>query len=376
MAIDADLAWLLHAAFANAFVDPVPADDVRALHLARSTQLSGRIAKRLERWRGAPELTGLGAELDGDYYTNIAMEGLLTQALERIAGLADRRGVPIVALKFAGLRRAGVVTPGTRVASDIDLLLPKLEAKAFWQALLDVGFRRTQTHEYAHQLEALVDPYGAIVDLHVHVPYVSVEKRGFASAEQLMLHGLVRRSSGALFVLQPALLAAHAIAHALLQNRATPQTYSPLRMVSDIMDLRRVQADVVSAAASYLAPELRATCNALERLCVALSNGTFTGVGFDGTREQALLWHCLAARLDFEYSEELRAAGLMNKLRDGSSASEILRYVGDLIYPAEPALDALYGPAAGRLARVRRRLWRPVDLVARAARRWGRAHSR
>jgi hypothetical protein len=371
--VDDDLAWLLRAAFADALTGPPPSDPVRALQLARDTELSGRIAKRLGGWHGASELDTLARGLEEDYYANVAKEALLTQARERIIALAATLGVPIIFAKFAGLRLAGVVRPGTRMASDLDVLLPEAEANKFWHALLDAGFQRTRTHGYAHQLEALVDEHGAFVDLHVHLPGVIVEKGGFATADQLIARGLVSRLSGSILVPCHAILVAHAIAHALLQNRATPQTYSPLRMVADLVDLRRVEPDVVSLARNYLTPELGGVCVALNRLCVALTEGVFAGVGFDGTREQTLLWHCLAARVDHDYSERLRAGGLADKLRDGSSPLEIARYVADLVYPSEPALDLLYGPAMGRIARIRRRLLRPVDLIVRATRRWARS---
>jgi hypothetical protein len=371
--VDADLAWLLRAAFADTVTAPSPSDPVRALRLARDTELSGRIAKRLEAWRGTSQLGALGLELDTDYHANVAMEALLTQARQRVTQVAGRLGVPLIAAKFAGLRLTGVVAPGTRVVADLDLLLPKADAKRFWQALLDAGFERTHTHGYAHQLEALVDPYGAAVDLHVHLPGVIVKTGGFATADQLISRRLVTRTADSILVPGLPLLAAHAIAHALQQNRATPQTYSPLRMIADIIDLRRAHPDVVSLAANYLAPELRPACEVLERLCVSVSKGIVSGAGFDGTSEQTLLWHCIAARIDHGYSERLRAGGLADKLRDGSSMLEIARYVADLFYPSEPALEALYGPAIGRFARVRRRLFRPVDLTMRAARRWARS---
>jgi hypothetical protein len=371
--IDADLAWLLRSAFAETLSEPYPVDAARALHLARTTQLSGRVARRLEAWRGTPELAVLGPELDADYYANVAKEVLLVQAQDKIAALGERLGVPIIALKFAGLRLARVITPGTRAVADLDLLLPEPSARSFWLALLEAGFVRTNTREYSHQLEALSDPFGATIDLHVHVPGVLLEERGFATADQLLTRGLVRRTSGSLLVPSPALLCAHAIAHALLQNRSTPQTYSPLRMVADVMDLRRVQPDVVSLAANHLARELRVTCEVLERLCASLSIGVFSGPGFDGAREQTLLWHCVAARLDFDYSERLRAAGLTNRIRDGASVREIARYIATLLYPGEAELEVLYGPAVGHFARMRRRLRRPVDLVVRAARRQARS---
>ena len=247
---------------------------------------------------------------------------------------------------------------------------PRHAQRDFWRCpARPAGFLRTNTHEYPHQLEALIDPYGAVIDLHIHLPGVIVERGGFATADQLIAHGLAATMRAGILAPSVGVLAAHAIVHALVQNRSTPQTYSPLRMLSDVMDLRRTDPHVVYKAADYLAPELGATCETLERLCASLAKGAFDVPSFDGTGEQTLLWHCLAARLDFDYAERLRAAGLANKFRDGSSATEIARYMADLLYPAESALDFLYGPAIGTFGRVRRRLLRPLDLAVRAVRR-------
>ncbi len=369
VSVDSDLAWLLRAAFANDASPAPPHDATRALELARATQLSGRVAARLCTWRGAPTSGMLARELSADYFANIARESLLKRAMQQMAQLAADLNISLIAVKFAGLQLIGAIVPGTRVAADLDVLLPKPRAREFWHALLGAGFRRTRTHEYAHQLEALIDPYGAVVDLHVHLPGVTLAGGKFATAEQLIAQGLVNSEPVAMLVPDARVLAAHAIVHALIQNRSTPQTYSPMRLLADLMDLRRIDADLVRGAARFLSPELAESCHTLDRLCVSLGRGSFAGSQFDHTAEQTLLWHCLAARLSPEYAARLRAAGLSNKFRDGSGPSEIVRYVADLIYPAEAALDFLYGPAHGIPSRIRRRLLRPIDLATTAARR-------
>ena len=366
--LDADLAWVLRGAFARDLPRVPPGDPERALSLARKTQLSGRIAARLGAWRGSSPLGRVALGLSDDYYANVAKETLLVQLQRRLAALAESLGLPIIALKFAALRATEAVVLGSRPAADLDVLLPQAGARAFWNALVAAGFARTNTHEYPHQLEALVDPYGAFVDVHLHLPGVVVERGSFATAEQLAAHGLVSGQPSSLLVPSAGVLGAHLISHALVQNRATPQSYSPLRMLADILDLRAGAPNVVQLASGYLAPQLGATCEALQRLCVALSAGELDGSGFEGSSEGLLLRHCLAARLDAAYADRLRAGGLANKLRDGSSVSDVVRYLFDLFYPAPAALDVLYGPRSGSVARFRRRLWRPVDVIARGAR--------
>lgn len=369
---DSDLAWLLRAAFGTQNGGP-PQDEERALKLARSLQVSGRIGRQRELSRNTPARGRLRSELSADYYANVAIESLLIRAQSEIARHGERLGVRVIPLKFAGLRAARISAPGSRQVSDLDLLVPKSSARFFWSALVDAGYRRSKTREYAHQLETLSDPNGAVIDLHVHIPGVFVQPRNFATADELIERALVAPTPGAIDTPNHAILAAHAIAHGLLQNRSTPQTHSPLRMIADLMDLRRVEPTVLDLAKGHLASALATTCDTLERLCSALSDGGFISPGFDGSPEQKLLWHCVAARLDFNYSERLRAAGLANKIRDGASLSELASYVATLLYPGEPELEVLYGPAVGGAARMRRRMLRPLDLVARAAQRWSRS---
>lgn len=374
--LDTDLTWLLRAAFADDASNVEWHDSERALQMARTTQLSGRVAARLGAWRGGTPASATGRGFSDDYYANVAKGTLLMQAHQEIARIAEQRKVPLIAVKFGALRLAGIIDVGARMVADLDILLPPARARELWQALLAAGFSRTNSHEYPHQLEALAGPHGAFIDLHVHLPGVLLERGGFATAEQLFAHGLLVPTSAGVLVPTASVLAAHAIAHGLVQNRSTPQTYSPLRMLADLMDLRRVEPEVLRNAASYLAPQLMETCHTLERLCLCLAGSRFDETSFAGTREQLLLRHCVAARLDFDYAERLRAGGLAYKFEDGSSKLDIARYLANLVYPAEAALDSLYGPARGTFDRIRRRLLRPVDLAVRAVHRSLRSRER
>lgn len=375
---DPDLAWLLRTGFESPLPDGVPRneaaprDEERTVRLARTLQVSGRIGRQLELSRAIPSGRALRRELATDYRTNVATASLLMCAQRELCQLGERLAVPVIPLKFAALHAARICAPGSRQVWDLDVLVPKASARFFWNALIDAGYRRTNTSEYEHQLEPLLDANGVVVDLHVHIPGVFVEARHFATADELLRRALLIRGPDANYIPNNAILAAHAIAHGLLQNRSTPQTHSPLRMIADLMDLRRVEPAVLAFAKPHLAAALAPTCDTLERLCATLANGTFVDKSFDGTPEQILLWHCLAARLDFEYSERLRAAGLSNKIRDGASLREIAGYLATLLYPGEAELEVLYGPAIGSAARMRRRFRRPLDLARRATRRWAR----
>ncbi|HEY0467790.1 MAG TPA: nucleotidyltransferase family protein [Polyangiaceae bacterium] len=372
--IDANLAWLLRAAFAQVPPDEPPESADAALELARSFELSGRVASR-QRDASGPPRNGFERALDSDYHTNLAVDTQLRQGLEEVAEIATRHSIPLIALKFAALTQIGALRAGSRVASDLDLLVPADSAPRLATALLNLGFSKSGSREHSHQLEALVGPYGAVVELHVHIPGVHVTAGGFATASDLLDSGLVvKAANSSILVPVPPLLAAHALAHGLLQNRATPQSYSLLRMLADIVDLRRIQeTDLLASAEAYLAPPLSGIGAATERLCSALCNGVSLNTELDGEAEKLLLWHCLAARLDSAYVHRLRASGFADQLRTRHGLVAVARYVKGALFPPQRELDAIYGQLPSRAARLRRRWTRPFDVTLRAARHWLRS---
>lgn len=371
VAVEGNLAWLLRFAFGESLEESSPPDPMQALQLARRTEISGRIAERLRRCKGL-RLGVSSSEFEADYHTNLAVEALLGRALDSVSAVAARQAIPVVALKYAGLRLTGVITPGTRMAGDLDLLVSAEHAGPLWHALLDIGFSRTRTRSHSHQLEALVDPHGAVVELHLHMPGVCVVDERPATLGDLRTAGLINTAAGSLLVPNPALLGAHAVAHALVQNWATPQTYSPLRMIADIADLRSHESEVLSSAARFLTPKLGAACLALERLCVALASGMLGGSAVAGSSEQSLLWHCVAARCNEDYSDRLRASGLTQAISSGPSA--LGRFLAGALFPAEHELEVLNG--SGKLDQIGSRWRRPFAITARAASRWSRLRSR
>ncbi len=130
MQLDPELTWLLRAAF-GAELDSAPVDQLRAVELARTLQISGRVGRQLELSQTGATASALRAELGADFHTNVATEALLVRAQGEIAALGERLGVPVVALKFAALRAARISAPGTRQVSDLDLLVPKGSARFF-----------------------------------------------------------------------------------------------------------------------------------------------------------------------------------------------------------------------------------------------------
>ncbi|HEY2406946.1 MAG TPA: nucleotidyltransferase family protein [Polyangiaceae bacterium] len=343
----------------------------RVLALSRALQISGRIAERLGHARCVDELGPIGEQLWEDHQTNAAVESSLLNVLSRVLDAAVVSKRELVLLKFAALRTAGIVRPGSRVAQDLDLLVAEEQARPLWQELLGVGFRRFGASRYEHQLESLVDASDAVVELHVHVPGIAGPPRRFATTTEVMSDPdakRIARGEGAFWLPSHAFLAAHAISHGLLQNRSAPQAYSPLRMLGDLIDLR-VSSRCVAESARWLN---RAADDqelaAIERLCALLERGDLPRTS--SSPEAVLLAHCLAARLDERYAETLRGAAFAYELSEHSRPRAMLAKLWRSLAPSDAELDALYGPAHSELSRFGQRIRRPFDVAGRAARRW------
>lgn len=386
-----ELNWVVSRACARTSDDraSAPGDPASALAIARRLQLSGRIAARLGQDACRRELGQYGDACFEDYLTNVAVASALFRARSQVCTIAARVSVPIVWLKFAALSAGALIEAGSRVAGDIDLLVEEADSERLWRALRENGFKSCGTRAHPHQLEALVDSAGAVVEIHTHLPGVTVTAGRFARARDLRRAGLVRELVAAplrLEIPSPAILAAHALAHGLLQNAATPQSYSPWRMLGDAIDLRRHRAGALAEAEKWLdqrlGPDLALV---VEQLCEALENGLAERLLCGAPAEVPLvvdseagllLRHCLAARLDEDYSESLRALGLSYVLEEGGLWRVRGRRVLAALLPAPAELDALYGAAPSRLERARQRVKRPFDLAARSLSRWRRRSGR
>lgn len=363
-----ELLWVLNRAFSRDLPAlPVGAPS-QALNLARRLELSGRIAARLGRERCWAELgEPCGDELYEDFLTNVAAASALQAAQDRVQVVAARHDIPIVWLKFAGLRAAGLVRVGSRIASDLDVLAPEPAARRLWEALRREAQLQTYgARSYEHQLEALADRAGAVVELHTMLPGVLAPSGRFLRWQELSQLGQLRQvtyGSQACQVPKPAIMAAHALAHGLLQNAAAPQAYSPLRMLGDLLDLRTEVPNAVLEAGQWLDARVgEAGAFDAERLCRVLADASPTALRQESSE---LLRHCLAARLDADYAASLRRQGWRRSLTERAAWVGFPSRVFWLLFPTRLELDALYGPATKPWRRVSRRLARPLAVVRR-----------
>jgi hypothetical protein len=195
--------------------------------------------------------------------------------------------------------------PGARSASDIDILVPRASSRPFQEALLRNGYQEVGLPESAHQLAPLQDPNGGLLELHTHLPGISLGPgQPFFGADELIAAGLTLRAGNALLP-SPAIMTAHALAHGLVQHANAAHMYSPLKTIADLADLQAAGHVAFEEAGPFLTGAMTESdlSHALA-LARALQQGDLVGAmsGSSGT----LLRHALASQLDRGYAVRLR----------------------------------------------------------------------
>lgn len=372
-----ELTWVLARAFGPAAVSVEVGDAAVAVELARRLGLAPRIGSR----RGLPELAGtaLARELARDSATAAASEMLAQAAAREVARAAAEAGAACCFLKGVALDALGVLAPGSRGISDVDVLAAPAAAAGMAEALTARGFVAAGTG-YPHQLPPQVHRELGCVEVHRHLPGVRVvAAAGFATLPELRGEGHLAPWPGvegeALLPTRP-LLAAHLLAHGIAQHGHAPEGYPLLRMLADLVDLGfgGPTGDALAAeAAALLGGTLEpAEVAAARELCGALAAGEIAVLGSDGDAG-TLLRHLVAAHLDDGYRQALKLRGLSRPLDERSPATARLAALGAALWPSATQLDAIYGRPAGPLGRARQRAWRPLDLARRAWRSWAAA---
>jgi len=375
-----DLAWLLARAFGPSLAPgstEKPAETPRAVELARRFELAARIAARADRALLAAELGDDAAEaLQAERRATAAGNLRLEAAVRAIASVAAEARIPIGFLKYAALELSGALVPGSRGAADIDVLAPGGREVELRDALAAAGFAICDSPGYEHQLAPQVHPrFGAV---EVHRMILGVRLHGPGDRRSATLDALLESGwtapcpalPGTVVVPKPEVLAAHAAVHGLGQHGFEPAAYPALRTFADLIDLgwggpgRREHA---ARIAPWLAEDLPAAeIAALVDLCAELAAGTAQADG-DGPSSR-LLRHALAGRLDPGYANALKLSLLAPRPSERHPAGRKIAALAAALWPSAAQLDAIYGRPASRWGRLGRRLFRPFDLLRRAAR--------
>lgn len=399
-----------------------PSDPVVLFERAERLSLSVRIASRAAGWghsapAGLPIEGALEEELGAEVAARFraarraaaardAQLEALAVAVAQAAQAVETAEVPVVLLKYGGLRGVGALPGAGRLAADLDLLVRPSDAPVLRDALLAGGWHGTGLPGWEHHLPALRHPGLGEVEIHDRLPGLTVpgEETGGTAvgydelSEREVLGPTAWPASGSaerpwriLRVPARPVLLAHALVHGLVQHGWAPRSYPPFRAVSDWIDLglgAEDDADLLAAAAPWLDGALPAEeVAAARRLCALLVAGRPEALSGDDPGA-VLGRHLLAGALDPSYRRSLRLARLLPppgtgarsdsanaantanapsgpSERDRSRLSSVLRSVGRALVPPAAELAALYGPWRTRGGLLWRRLIRPADLALR-----------
>ncbi len=376
-----DLHWLLLRSF-GPVGSPAPAgfDGVGSERIARQFHLRERIAARIE---PARLLSELGPELSKSFQDSLRRSGVETMRLSAlargVAEIAATRGIPLVFLKFAALDALNAVTPGSRPAADVDILVPASRVRELQDAIEASGLVPGAYKPCDHHLVALRSRRGGCVELHYRLPGVRFRGTHSVGADDILSSGRVVRLSqfpGECFAPSADLHAAYLIVHGFVQHGPFPRTYSLLRVLCDLIDLEaasgRLRSDEICG---LVRRELkRRDVAAVAHLCYRLQTGDeslirdLSGDGAAG--ETALLRHILARTLSPGYQEKLSLQTLL-PMSDAPRALVFARSAFKKLVPTDSHLDRVYGPRTSRLGYLARRLNRPLDLLFRLGRSLG-----
>lgn len=377
VALSPALLWMLRRAFASPGTPAPGVDPEAALALCRRFELAGRVAARQGRARLALELGEEGAAgFAREQASAVGMGMRLSALAQRLAGTAAQRCIPIVFLKFAALDLSGRLTPGSRSACDVDVLVPEEGATALQAALVASGLSPSTLPEQDHQLPTLAGPEGA-VELHRVLLGVRLAGRASAALGDLEREGLLvplPDLPGRAFVPAPAVAVAHALIHGLGQHGWSPGSYPLFKMMADLADLGLGGPDgpaLGRRAGSWIGTDIPPVeVEAARDLTAALTAGDdLAGWGEAETPAALLLRHLLAGPLDPAYERSLRLGLFRHQPSDRSKPARLAHSLFRTLVLTRSQVDTLYGPPrGGALGYLGRRLWRPVDLAGRLLR--------
>lgn len=368
---DPALQWVLIRAFAPpGTAAPAGVNPDGALARGRELSLAARVAARTGRER-------LTAELGGDAAAEFlaasrvaAARALQLEGLRgRVSAIARALDVPLVLLKFAALESAGRLAPGSRSASDLDVLVSAKDAGQLIAGLRGAGFEPGHELDQEHHWPALFS-HGVALELHRHLPGVAApgQSGAFATLPDLAECGALVEIEPGLYRPADAVVGAHLLAHALAQHGLTPEAYPVLRAFGDLSDLGLASApdEAWEKIRRWLAMALsNAEIDAARELLHRLADGDLEGLEGDAA---VLLSHILAGAFDPHYRSALKLRLFAPPLSERTRGRAFAAFLGRTLWLSDAQIDAIYGRPRTRFGYLGRRVLRPFDLVGRSLR--------
>ncbi len=377
VSVGADLNWLLARAFGAAAVaaETADVDSEEVIHLGRRLALLPRILCRvpeevLRREMGETFVAASSRER----VQNAALVMRHEQACQEIGQIASSLGIRLIILKGMALHVLGRLNPGSRRIADLDVLVPREDCGRLHKALIAAGSREPGVRAPEHHLSVLIHNTGSAVEIHHRLDGGRSPAGADLTGDLCVSAGLGQQAPDlpeSCWVPNEPLLSAHLIAHALAHHGLAPESYSPFRLLADLEDLGRTEKPLekaVEALAPWTLPdvgeaELEAVLDLLARLHAGESAADIVQEKSETAR---LLRHFVAGLVDPVYLESLKLS------REFSASSGRVKRAASSawqgIWLSDLQVDLLYGKPKGRLGYLGRRLWRPIEVLARLTR--------
>ena len=310
--LDADIRWVLLAAFADPYpADARPASAERAAELVQQFRLVSSITSRLSQEQLASALSPALQETLSQVARHRVMRSLaVAQARERVARAAVDASVDIVLLKQAALETLGLASQGQRYATDVDVLVDPDDVARFSDSLRKAGLLPEKGKTHAHGVVVLrtaddigLELHTQLVDLRLPDDDAPIDFR------RLKGHGLLNAlaSTDRIFTPSAQVLAAHLVAQGWYLFHFVPNAphhKSPWRVIVDIglLGLHRDPplAERAYALIRHLVP--MSEYSGLIALVDELCRGDLEHLSDDARRTAN---HAMAAALDEDYRSQL-----------------------------------------------------------------------
>jgi hypothetical protein len=323
------------------------------------------------------ELGDEGAGHFREATTHAAVHSIVAERVCReIAELGSELGVPVIFLKGAALQLAKRVTSGSRNMCDVDVLAPEDGAKRLQRALVEGGCTALEVRESEHQLQLLTHSTGLGIEVHKIIPGVRLGSGSSATADELIERGLAHPApelGNDCYLPSDEVVLAHLLVHGISQHGMSPEGYPIARMLADVQDLEIggacLEAFLDGGFAWIAADVSREEVVAVAGLAQRLGEGEDPAVvaaAEDGVG--ALLRHLVAGTINEDYAYSMKFLSLAAKPRDIGRAWAVAKTLRGALLPTRAQIDILYGPPRTELGYWGWRVWRPFDLIVRAAR--------
>lgn len=359
--LDNDIRWVLLAAFADPYPnDARPDSPERAAKLIQQFDLVNQVAYRLTKQQLEQAITPQYQQ----HISNIARSRIMhslavVQARELACRTAEETGVDIVLLKQAALEVMGLVTPAQRFGADVDILVRASDIGRLSDALCQRGCQERKRRSPKYHPMVLRTPADVSIEMHTVIPYVRMAPRDDpVDLRCLIQQGLVATGQQPqqphVFLPNIQLLAAHLVAHNLVQHRFTPRTHPPLRTLRDAYILRldenpeHAKAAYALIAADILNSEFSALCACIGSLK--------RGVVDAHEESRKLLSHLIAASIDENYQARLQVQREWQVIREYGIRHWALSRVQRVFAPTEEELTDVVNDGAAADQRAARRM--------------------